>query len=68
MLNAFSDLLCSKLCWHNRLVPSYKCIPSLLSNYVANYINNAIAKVATLYMHALISISTLVIIKFYEAF
>ena len=20
MLNAFSDLLCSKLCWHNRLV------------------------------------------------
>ena len=21
MLNAFSDLLCSKLCWHNRLVP-----------------------------------------------
>ena len=23
MLNAFSDLLCSKLCWHNRLVPNY---------------------------------------------
>ena len=23
MLNAFSDLLCSKLCWHNRLIPSY---------------------------------------------
>ena len=22
MLNAFSDLLCSKLCWHNWLVPS----------------------------------------------
>ena len=22
MLNAFSDLLCSKLCWHNRLVPT----------------------------------------------
>ena len=22
MLNAFSDLLCSKLCWHNRLVPN----------------------------------------------
>ena len=22
MLNAFNDLLCSKLCWHNRLVPS----------------------------------------------
>ena len=22
MLDAFSDLLCSKLCWHNRLVPS----------------------------------------------
>ena len=22
MLNAFIDLLCSKLCWHNRLVPS----------------------------------------------
>ena len=21
MLNAFSDLLCSKLCWHNWLVP-----------------------------------------------
>ena len=21
MLNAFSDPLCSKLCWHNRLVP-----------------------------------------------
>ena len=24
MLNAFSDLLCSKLCWHNRLVPTHK--------------------------------------------
>ena len=24
MLNAFSDLLCSKLCWHNRLVPNPK--------------------------------------------
>ena len=23
MLNAFSDLLCLKLCWHNRLVPSH---------------------------------------------
>ena len=23
MLNAFSDLLCSKLCWHNRLVPTH---------------------------------------------
>ena len=23
MLNAFSDLLCSKLCWHNRLVPNH---------------------------------------------
>ena len=22
MLNVFSHLLCSKLCWHNRLVPS----------------------------------------------
>ena len=22
MLNAFSDLLCLKLCWHNRLVPN----------------------------------------------
>ena len=22
MLTAFIDLLCSKLCWHNRLVPS----------------------------------------------
>ena len=22
MLNAFSDLLCSKLCWHNWLVPN----------------------------------------------
>ena len=22
MLNAFSNLLCSKLCWHNRLVPT----------------------------------------------
>ena len=21
MLNAFSDLICSLLCWHNRLVP-----------------------------------------------
>ena len=26
MLNAFNDLLCSKLCWHNRLVPAYSCI------------------------------------------
>ena len=24
MLNAFIDLLCSKLCWHNRLVPNYR--------------------------------------------
>ena len=24
MLNAFSDLLCSKLYWHNRLVPSHQ--------------------------------------------
>ena len=23
MLNAFNDQLCSKLCWHNRRVPSY---------------------------------------------
>ena len=23
MLNAFVDLLCSKLCWHNRLVPTH---------------------------------------------
>ena len=23
MLNPFSDLLCSKLCWHNRLVPKF---------------------------------------------
>ena len=23
MLDAFSDLLCSKLCWHNRLVPNW---------------------------------------------
>ena len=23
MLNAFSDLLCSKLCWHNMPGPSY---------------------------------------------
>ena len=22
LINAFSDLLCSKLCWHNRLVPT----------------------------------------------
>ena len=22
MLNAYSDLLCSKLCWHNGLVPN----------------------------------------------
>ena len=26
MLNAFSHLLCSKLCWHNRLVPKYSAI------------------------------------------
>ena len=26
MLNAFSDLLYSKLCWHNRLVPIYMCV------------------------------------------
>ena len=23
MLNTFATLLCSKLCWHNRLKPSY---------------------------------------------
>ena len=26
ILNAFSDLLCSKLCWHNWLVPSDRSI------------------------------------------
>ena len=31
MLNAFSDLLCSKLCWHNRLVPS-KYIPFIITD------------------------------------
>ena len=25
MLNAFNHLLCSKLCWHNRLVPTSQC-------------------------------------------
>ena len=32
MLNAFSDLLCSELCWHNRLGPSYvaNCKPAAL--------------------------------------
>ena len=25
-LNAFSDLLCLKLCWHNRLVPNRYCL------------------------------------------
>ena len=24
MLNAFIALLCSKLCWHNRLVPTFR--------------------------------------------
>ena len=30
MLNAFSNLLCSKLCWHNRLVPTgdLRMVPS----------------------------------------
>ena len=34
MLNAFSDLLCSKLCWHNRLVPteSIKHNASIIGN------------------------------------
>ena len=26
MLNAFSHLLCSKLCWHNRLVPNQQMV------------------------------------------
>ena len=26
MLNAFSELLCLKLCWHNWLVPIQGCI------------------------------------------
>ena len=25
MLNAFNDLLCSKLCWHNRWIPNHMC-------------------------------------------
>ena len=29
MLNAFSDLLCSKLCWYNWLVPSTYNVQSL---------------------------------------
>ena len=32
MLNAFSDLLCSKLCWHNRLIPSPGAIKKEISN------------------------------------
>ena len=29
MPNAFSDLLCSKLCWHNWLVPSHQIISNI---------------------------------------
>ena len=39
MLNAFSDLLCSKLCWHNWLVPSYS-ITSNNRNFTETYIAN----------------------------
>ena len=38
MLDAFSYLLCSKLCWHNRLVPTFE--HAVLQNqafYVQNY-------------------------------
>ena len=33
MLNAFSDLLCSKLCWHNRLVPIHMPIQLVCNAY-----------------------------------
>ena len=29
MLNVFIDLLCSKLCWHNRLVPTCRYVRTL---------------------------------------
>ena len=46
MLNAFSDLLCSKLCWHNQLVPTYRhvlhystlCVAIVHSVYDVHYI------------------------------
>ena len=30
MLNAFTDLLCSKLCWHNWMVPNPYYAPLLI--------------------------------------
>ena len=38
MLNAFSDLLCSKLFWHNRLVPSYSSNLISINPAIANAI------------------------------
>ena len=38
MLDPFSDLLCSKLCWHNRLVPSVDMYMCLLNNYIVIHV------------------------------
>ena len=42
MLNAFSDLLCSKVCWHNQLVPI--CVAFAVYIAVRTDILEAIAK------------------------
>ena len=34
MLNAFSDLLCSKLCWHNWLVPTDTAVLATYGHYL----------------------------------
>ena len=41
MLNAFSDLLCLKLCWHNRLVPNYK-VCTHVSYMLQSYTNSSL--------------------------
>ena len=40
MLDAFSYLLCSKLCWHNRLVPSNNRASLITDGNVFMYIKN----------------------------
>ena len=40
MLNAFNDLLCSKLCWHNRRIPRYWTIYHNWANVYRSLANN----------------------------
>ena len=54
ILNAFSDLLCSKLCWHNRLVPICQShMPGHIQTELGKllYESNILHKIITSYFY-----------------